>query len=112
MSMKVFLVEMKFTIPVVAEDEETAIRLVSEDNQQMATLSFEQMRDQLAEGDDEDIEFACREVTAESLESTDEEWLNAVPYGEEEESTIAERLIFNEDDDEEGQWSEPNHPED
>ena len=115
MAMKVFLVTVCFEIPMVAEDEDSAISNLIHDSEGTAVQAFEQQMQSLAEGDDSDVQLDSRELRAEDITGPDADWGDAVPFGDDSDATIAERLLDDADENEPPQdelWGEPNHPED
>lgn len=115
MSMKVFLVSVSFEVPVVAEDEESAINRLIHDTESMAVEALEQQLLHLADGDDADMQLDSRELRAEDILGPDADWGDAVPFGDDSEATIAERLLDDANENEPPQdvlWGEPDHVDD
>jgi len=110
--MKVFLVEMTVTVPVVAEDEDAAVMVLANDPEIVSDVINQQCA-HLAEGDDSDVILVAHELRAEDITGADADWSDVVPFGDESDATIAERLLDEpEEESSDGLWSEPQHEDD
>lgn len=114
MAMKVFLIELCVTIPIVAEDSESAIDFLP-NNPEVACDAVQQQLENFLDGDESDIVLGAHELRAEDITGADADWSDAVPFGDDSDATIAERLLDDADENEPPQdqlWGEPDHVDD
>lgn len=111
MTSRVFLVSFTTEIPVVADSEEEAREYLLDEDCDVIERAVVQIKSNMMEDDDENM--TIEEITEESLDEKYAEYANLVPWGDDGDDTIAERLHSDYVEDDEGNvWSEPSHVDD
>ncbi len=112
---RIFLVSLTVKVPVVAASEEDARTFLLHE-EGVAEDCVRQVLSNCEEEDDIEETLEVEEVTEESLYREHSEYANLFPWGDDGEETIADRLDtgedFDDDEDDEDLWGEPNHEED
>ncbi len=116
MTTRVFLVSLTIEIPVVADSEEEARDFLLEEDCDVLEQSMAQVKASMIENESGEDDLACEEITEESLEEAHAHHEDSVPWGDDRDETVGQRVREEpsepSEDVEQPGWGEPSHEDD